>query len=317
MDLIEPINEEFWWEVVRECPTATFYHTPLWHQLAVQADSTRQDCTVGVVFENNTRAVFPLLRERRVLQKYVSSFAGCYGGIIADGPLPKPGLQSLYEEVFSRSGKKFKFISNPLLEDDPTPENLDGEVEHDFTQILELDRDLDTIISEYSRGHRSSLKKGRREGVTVRRAASLDDYERYYEAYRASLERWGEDPSSGYPWTLFEEAHSLSQSHPNTITLWLAWVKDAVASGALIFSWNQHVSYWHGAAHEEYFDFRPNNVLHTDIIDASLENGYQYYDFNPSGGHDGVAQFKSRFGAKKWPVKRRVYSRSLLETMLG
>jgi len=317
MEILESVDDAFWWEIVQDCPNATFYHTPLWHRLAVHADSTRQDCTLGAVFENGTRAVFPLLRERRMLQKYVSTFAGCYGGIVADGPLPDAEVQSLYEEVFSKNGKKFKFISNPIADDEPTPNLSDGDVEHDFTHILELDRDLDTIISEYSRGHRSSLKKGRREGVSVQPATTLEEYRRYYEAYQASLERWGEDPSSGYPWTLFEEAHSLSQSHPDTITLWLAWVDDAVASGALTFSWNQHVSYWHGAAHEEYFDYRPNNVLHTDIIEAALDEGYQYYDFNPSGGHDGVAQFKSRFGAKKWPVKRRTYTRSLLETVFG
>jgi hypothetical protein len=317
MDIIEHPDTDFWWAVVQNCSYATFYHTPLWHQLAEQTDSARRDHTLGITFDNGTHAVFPLLQERRVLQKHVSTFAGCYGGLVADGPIPEDEVQTLYEHIFSLSAKKFKFISNPLTQNVPAPQIPNEEIEDDFTHILELDSDLDSIISNYSRGHRSSLKKGRREGVKVRPADSLDEYRKYYDAYEASLERWGKAPSDGYSWTFFEHAFELAQSHPDSITLWLAWVEENVASGALTFRWNQHVSYWHGAAHEEYFDYRPNNVLHTDIIEAALEDGYRYYDFNPSGGHDGVAQFKSRFGADKWPVKRRTYSRSLLETVFG
>jgi hypothetical protein len=317
MDILDSPEPEFWWDIARNCPYATFYHTPLWHRLAVETDSSRQDRSVGAVFDNGTRAVLPLLEQRKVLKKYVSTFAGCYGGLIADGSIPNADAQALYEYVFTLGGKKFKFISNPLADAPPTPNVSDADVEDDFTHILELDRDLDAIVSEYSRGHRSSLNKGRRKGVTVRRGETLEDYQQYYEAYEASLERWGKDPSDGYPWDLFEHAHALSQDYPDAITLWLTCVGDAVASGALTFQWNRHVSYWHGAAHEEYFDYRPNNVLHTDIIGAALLEGYRYYDFNPSGGYDGVAQFKSRFGAKKRPVRRRTYTRSLLEAVLG
>ena len=317
MELIESPDADFWWGVVQNCPYATFYHTPLWHQLADQTDSGRQDCTVDAIFQNGSRAIFPLLQERPILQKYISTFAGCYGGLVADGPIPDEEAPALYEHVFSLTGKTFKFISTPIAEGIPTPTLSPEEKEEDFTHILSLDEDLDTIIANYSRGHRSSLKKGRREGVRVRRADSLDEYRKYFEAYQASMERWGKDPSTGYSWAFFEHAHDLSQDHPDAITLWLAWVDDAVASGALTLKWNQHVSYWHGAAHEEYFDYRPNNVLHTDIIADALEQGYQYYDFNPSGGHDGVAQFKSRFGAEKWPVERCTYTRSLQEAVFG
>lgn len=317
MDITETPDSDFHWQVVRDCPYSTFYHTPLWHDLAAGEDSARTARAFGITFENGTRAVLPLLEERRVLKKYVSTFAGCYGGLVADGPIPDEGAQALYEHVFSLGGKKYKFISNPLTDEPPTPDIDNEDVEHDFTHMLELDRDLDAIVSEYSRGHRSSLKKGRREGVVARPSANVEDYRRYFEAYLASMDRWGKDPSTGYPWSFFERAYNLSQEYPESITLWLATVDEEVASGALIFKWNQHVSYWHGAAHEEYFDYRPNNVLHTEIIASALDEGYQYYDFNPSGGHDGVAQFKSRFGAKKQPVKRRTYSRSLLEAVFG
>jgi CelD/BcsL family acetyltransferase involved in cellulose biosynthesis len=317
MNILEDPSADFAWAVVDDCPYATFYHTPLWHRLAVESGAAHKDRAFGVEFDNGTRALLPLLQKRRMLQEYVSTFAGCYGGLVADGPIPDEAAATFFEHVLSLRGKQFLFTSNPLASPVASPSLRSDDVEADFTHILELDGDLDAIVDGYSRGHRSSLKKGRREGVVTRTTHSVDGYRKYFEAYEASMDRWGKDPSTGYSWDFFANACALSQEYPETITLWLATVDDDVASGALIFRWNQHVSYWHGAAHEEYFDYRPNNVLHTDIISAALDDGYRYYDFNPSGGHDGVAQFKSRFGAQKQSLERRTYTRSLLEAVLG
>ena len=47
-------------------------------------------------------------------------------------------------------------------------------------------------------------------------------------------------------------------------------------------------------------------ILHQAMRDA-CEKGYRWFDFNPSGGHQGVARFKSYFGAQplSCPVIRR------------
>lgn len=317
MEILSEPDVDFLWDVVRDCSYATFYHTPVWHQIAEGVAPAHQSRPVGARLDNGTRVVLPLLKIRPMLSRYVSTFAGCYGGLVADGPIPEGDATTLFRHVFSQSAKTFKFISNPIKEETRLPDLSSGEVEEDFTQILTLDGSLDDIVSGYSRGHRSSLKKARREGVTVRPATSKGEYRSYFGAYEASLDRWGKDPSEGYSWELFEAAYELSKEHPDLITLWLALVDEEVASGALIFSWNQHVSYWHGAAHEEYFDYRPNNLLHTEIIREALEDGYRYYDFNPSGGYEGVVSFKSRFGAEKWPLTRHTYARNILETVLG
>ena len=318
MDILDDPGTDFRWDVARACPHATFYHTPLWHRVAANASVFHRDRAFGAVLDNGTRVVVPLLeRRQKVLGTFVSTFAGCYGGLIADGPVPPDDAEAVIRHVLDRKGKTFTFVTNPLADDAAMPDLDHADIEDDFTHVLTLDRDLDTIVSDYSRGHRSSLKKGRREGVTVRRATTIEEYRLYFEAYQASLERWGQSPSDGYDWSLFEALHALAQEYPDIVTLWLARVDANVASGALLFSWNDHVSYWHGAAHEEYFDHRPNNVLHTDIIDAAIAEGYRYYDFNPSGGYSGVERFKSRFGAETWPIRRVTYTRSMREAVFG
>lgn len=68
------------------------------------------------------------------------------------------------------------------------------------------------------------------------------------------------------------------------------------AAGALGFYAKSHVVYWRGAAYSDYFELRPVNLLMYEAIKHACENGYSWFDFNPSGGHEGVKAFKKSFG---------------------
>jgi lipid II:glycine glycyltransferase (peptidoglycan interpeptide bridge formation enzyme) len=74
-----------------------------------------------------------------------------------------------------------------------------------------------------------------------------------------------------------------------------------------VFYWGGHAVYWHGAAHEDALQLRPTHVLHAAIIKDACARGYRYYDFNPSGGLEGVARFKAGFGTELVPFRRYAY----------
>jgi hypothetical protein len=44
------------------------------------------------------------------------------------------------------------------------------------------------------------------------------------------------------------------------------------------------------------------NLLLHDVIRDACERGFRWFDFNPSGGHEGVAAFKRSFGAECRPA---------------
>jgi CelD/BcsL family acetyltransferase involved in cellulose biosynthesis len=305
MHLIQTIDENFWWEVARKCKYATFFHTPAWHQIATQTYSNYKDVSIGVELKSEVRVVLPLLEIshiRGLFQGLVSTFAGCYGGLIADGPVTSTEAEQIYRAVRSERVGYIHITGNPIAEAINPRKGLTRR--DDFTQILSLMTDFDTIFTNFSKGHKSSYKKGRRMGVTVRLATTLDDYRAYFGAYEDSLRRWGEKASSCYSWSFFKNGFKLAQTYPENIKLWLAELNGNLIAGAWVFYWNHHIDWWHGAAYEAYFDHYPNNVLQTEIIRDALEKGYKYYDFNPSGGHWNVARFKRRFGAEEWPIAR-------------
>ncbi len=305
MQVFEGVDESTWWEVARSCEYATFFHTPLWHRLAERALAGHRDISFSARAASGVRAVVPLLKTTGPLGPWfggaVSTFAGCYGGPIADGPLTESERTTLLEAA-GRAAGHVVISGNPLNDEPSRPEGFDRT--EDSSQLLRLDAPFEALLSRFSKGHRSGTTKGRRAGVIVRRAESLDDYRSYHEIYQAALDRWGDRATSRYPWKLFETAHRLAADHRDRIVLWLGELDERVVAGALVFYWNRHAVYWHGAADDEGRSASATNVVIADAIADAADRGFDWFDFNPSGGHEGVEAFKRRFGCQRMSFAR-------------
>lgn len=305
MKMQQPVDETFWWDVARQCEYATFFHTPLWHKLALSAHPEYKNVTVGGILNSGTKVVLPLLEmpDNYLFYTRITTFAACYGGFIATGNINHEDALQLLTSATTRRTSLFRAISNPIANHE-LPSDFFSSCRRDFTHILRLEADFETLFSRFTKGHRSGTRKGQRLGVHVRLAQSLQDYQQYFATYLDSQIRWGDRTTSQYPWQLFAHGFALSQEYPEQIKLWLAEFENIVIAGAWAFYWNQHVVWWHGAALADYFYCNASNVLQAAIIKDALEKGYRYYDFNPSGGHEGVAQSKKHYGAEEWPVYR-------------
>ena len=313
MKMIKNIDPQFWLDVAQNCDYATFFHTPYWHNLAVTNNPHYRDDTVGIILDNGTRVVLPLLVIDKIGQglfkNTISTFEGCYGGLIADKPITYQDEQAIYQAVCRGRTGQIHVTSNPIAPHHPT----DIEA-NDFTHLLELNQPAEAIFRNFSKGHRSAIKKGKREGVTTRIAHGLEDYRAYYAVYENTLSRWGDKANTWYPWEFFLKLYDMAEEHPQNVQLRVAEVEGVVVSGAILFYWNQHVDYWHGATHADYFSYKPSHVLQMDIITHACELGCRYYDFNPSGGQEGVAKFKNSFATTKLPIWRWSQTNRLLQT---
>jgi hypothetical protein len=304
------IDEADWWEVASRCHYATFFHSPLWSRLVLATYPEYRDASIWAMLRDGTRAVFPVIETGRsgggLFRNLCSTFAGCYGGPIADVPLSCDDERGLYRALLSWDTIRVTVTGNPF---GPTAETMSGyEKREDSTHIISLSEGFDAVQAGFSRGHRTSALQGRRRGVTTRVATSIEDYRFYFDAYTDSLRRWGDNTTSIYPWLLFENGFRLSQAYPGNMKLWVAELDGQIISGVWMFYWNHHAVAWHAASHAEYFEYRPANVLFWDIMEDACQRGYDYFDFNPSGGHEGVAEFKRRFGTETVCVPRQCHT---------
>lgn len=310
MQILKNLDEEFWWDVANSCEYATFFHTPIWHQLATRSSSDLMDASIGFVLDSGVRVVLPNLIQNKFgpFVSLLSTFEKCYGGIIADGPVTSSELDKIYCSVADNFRTiRFDYLESPFA---PKIKHVrDFKEESNFTHIITLGSDFEAIFSKFKKGHQTAYRKGIRLGVEVGIAKTIEEFQDYFKVYENSVRRWEERYGFvyAYSWSLFENCYILAQQYPDSIKLWLAKLDNTVISGALVFCWGKHAIGWHGVTHEDYFKHQPFTVLNTEIIRTCIENDYKVFDFNPSGGFEGVIKFKEGFGTDKTNISRWIY----------
>jgi hypothetical protein len=304
--ILKRIPDDFWWEVARKCSYATFYHTPIWKELAERTyPGFYRDETFGAILPSGVRVVFPMISTRRrgPLRWLLSTFEGCYGGFIADGPVSPSEAAAIFDHACSLTTYTFHMLDNPIAP--PLPDTVTAKLSaivHETSYMLVLDDDFAAIFSRFSHGRRSAYRSGIKKGVRIRLATSIDDYRAYYISYRDAVNRWGESENYGYQWPLFEQIYQLSQTYPEWIKLWLMIVDEQIVGGRLFYYWNQQVSFWTGTAHRDFLHHNVIPVADTEILRDAISHGYRYFDLNTSGLNQGMVEYKQHFGAVGTPV---------------
>ena len=299
----------FWEELAAAHPAATFFHSPQWHTMVTRSYPEYGIGTQGFVFDGGSKAVLPMIQTKkgglvRGKARLKSSVFCGYGGILAGSGVTAAQQEEIYSYLAGRRAT-IALNTNPFLEA-AVKLPRDFICRQDFTQALALTPDETALQRKLNRGAKSNLNQAKKQGITVRQANSRSDVQSYYSLYQDTLKRWGGGALFTYPEFLF---YDLFSHAGDTVKIWLAEKDSAIVAGAIIFYWNRIVSYWHGASQQDFFSCYPNNMLHMEIIRHAAKAGYQWYDFGPSGGQEGVTRFKRSFGAVELPFvdARRKY----------
>lgn len=286
-----------WEKLIRTSPEATFFHTPLWHKIVAQTYKEYSIATREFSFNDGLQAIFPCIQTKtkgflKGEERLKSSVFGAYGGIVSNSDLTQSHQNQIYGYLLGLKAR-ISIVTNPFS----TYTLPDAFICKDsFTQIFPLQDEDNSPFQRLSRGAKSNLNQAKKKSVTVRTARTEQEIASYYAIYQNTLRRWGDNTFITYPKELFDE---IVRKAGNSAKIWIAEKEEKIIAGAVIFYWNNIVSYWHGASLQDYFSCYPNNLLHMEIIKDASAKKYQYYDFGPSGGQEGVVRFKRSFGTEK------------------
>lgn len=294
---VGPATSTEWDLTWQHCAYATFFHSRDWAELWETYTNGRiQPRPFLAHFSDGRKALIPLSADQTgkwARPTFLSSPAGTYGGWIARDDLSLDHVRLLAAHLTQTTGN-LVWRLNPY---DPLTARLSIEsLSPDVTHVLRLTEGFEPIHARWTKGHRSAARKASREGVSVLVATKPAEWQSYYKVYEATLRRWGSKASSKYGWELFEAM--LKRQLPS-VRLWLACFQGQVISGALCLYAKTHVAYWHGASLEDHFHLRPVHLLMQAAIRNACDEGFRWFDFNPSGGHAGVAAFKRSFAAEE------------------
>jgi hypothetical protein len=291
-------NDE-WDQIWINCYYATYFHSREWAEIWEKyTKSMMSPYPIIISFSDAKKALIPFSIEKKlhgICKTYVSSPAGTFGGWISSDNLDLNHAELLKNFIF-RNFNSLIWRINPY--DELANKLRLKPAITDETQRLDLRNSFDEIIKIW-RGKKhpiqTKVRKAEKEGVSIKKADTMKCWKEYYSIYLNSVKRWGDEGSSFYSWSLFEEMYNLNSDY---IKLWLAFYNSRIICGALCLYAGKNAVYWHGAALNDYFYLRPVNLLMYEIVKDACLKKYDWFDFNPSGGHEGVKAFKKSFGTQ-------------------
>lgn len=283
--------ERFW----RNSPNATFFHSPEWYALwDIYTHGLMKPYPILICFSDQKKLIIPFARKitRFRRKQFYSSPAGTFGGWLSSDQMELEHAFLIIKALQKRL-KNIVVRANPY--DQKMVEAFAGSGIEDETDTLNLENGFDSLLDVWKKGKKSiirKVKKAHKLGVTVREANNSNDWKAYFHCYKDSLTRWGTNATSSYRWEFFD---IIRKRKSQNVRLWLAEYEGRIISGALCFYSTQHAVYWHGATLSEYFNLRATNLLMFEAIKDASNRNLSWFDFNPSGGHEGVRRFKQSF----------------------
>jgi hypothetical protein len=224
----------------------------------------------------------------------MSAAGGTFGGWVSADPVDEAHARALRDLLLSMPNLVWRLSPYDSAAMSVAPAGADPQ----RTMAVDLRGGLAPVHDAWGGGTGTMLRavrKARRSLLSTRTAECAADWDAYADLYALSLERWGSRVSSRYERSLFTHLAAADSRH---VKLWLACLEGRPVAGAIVVYAAQHAAYWHGAADAAYFDRRPVNLLMHDIVVNAAMRGLSWFDFNPSGGHEGVERFKRHCGAE-------------------
>lgn len=299
---------EEWDRCFERCPHATYFHGREWAELWRRASGGRiEPAARQLTFSDGTRVIVPFsrIRGRFATIRVVAGPEGTYGGWLYDPDAP-PGARHVAALADYLRRRSVTFRENPF---DPIFRRHGDRMpwtRQDFTQCLRLDRDF-AAVRHTLRSNQvyRKMRQAERAGLELRRDHAPQALRRYHEIYLACRQRWGESASTSYSRSLFE---SMPLESPG-LDFWTVR-KDGqtVAAGPFFKAGRHHVVSWLTLADPAVLGDRPYDFIYARLIEHYHRQGFAWFDFNPSGGHEGVVRFKDNFGPER--RRSRVFRRT-------
>jgi CelD/BcsL family acetyltransferase involved in cellulose biosynthesis len=291
------IDDPRWLELVSTSGNALPFHHPAWARALARCYGFRP-FTLGVPDSNDRlRAGIPLIevagrltRRRWIALPFTDRCPPVTTG--------QDGLETFVNALDNarRTGRVASVEVRSKL-----PGGRTTLVPHGVMHTLELEPDSAAVLQKSSKSQvQRNIRRAEREGVTIRRAESVEELADTYYALHVDTRRRQGAPAQPRRW--FELLWSELIERDLGFVL-LAYAGRVAVAGGVFLTWNGTVTYKYGASRRESWPLRPNHLLFWDAIRWSCESGFHTFDWGRSDlDNHGLRAFKSSWGAVETPL---------------
>jgi CelD/BcsL family acetyltransferase involved in cellulose biosynthesis len=326
---IDPQTDSRWIEFLSTHPDASIYHHPTWLK-TLELESGQP--VVGLAYLGNDgdiRGILPMLRTRGVpffrsthlISRRLSSLprTPVAGPLAVDRDATAALLDAAMRRVDAQPGTHLEIKTETSGLGDLVPALT--ELPWRQTYVLDLPDDPTQIRFGDSRNHgriKWSVNHASKAGVEVRPATKLGELRAWYDLYLATMRDHVVPPRS---LRFFEIAWERMQPL-GLLRLLLAEQVNGerrnLLAGSIILQYGQTVVYAFNGRRQESLALRPNDVIQWHAIHHATADGFRRYDFGEvPASNDGLAKFKSKWGATETTLFRYYYPSPPLAAVTG
>jgi predicted N-acyltransferase len=232
----------------------------------------------------------------RILGSPLKSWGTNFMGPVVNADFDAEAFLLALDELAVREGIATLEIENPVL--DPALMASHGyEVKIDKTYIIELTADdEDKVWRRIDKKDRSTVRKARRLGLTVRECDNASMTDEYYDQFLEVMTRKGLFP----PYDRDRPRLLFKHLYPKDMLLALQILSpegQPIATGLFPHD-DRTIYYWGGASRATGRQYSPNDLMHCSVMEWALKRGLTAYNMC------GPGKFKEKFGGELVTIRR-------------
>ena len=293
------VSVDSWKKYWHNCRWATFFESAEWSEVWRSSFGTGFSATpIELTFSDGFICLLPATSGKRakgLVTNLEMSPSGIYGGPLST-EVPTAHHLRLIITYLNTNYTDFYFQINPfllreiLLSDDDLAQ-FPGYAK-DFTQAVDLSDSVDNITRKLRKKRVIQYAKSASEnGIRLEKGSKISAF---YDVYQQAQQRWT-NVSVAYPIRVFENLLKHQRCD-----YWAAFDdRENFLGGGIYLNGNQVVNMWMTVFTSESMKLRVYELFYSELIFHYKKAGLSWFDFNPSGGNDGVSRFKSKFAADR------------------
>jgi len=323
LEAVVPAPRPEWRRAFDADPHSQASHSPEWVD-GVCAAGGFEDVTRLYETHDGRQLVVPMVRRSYlggVLSRQGSLPLGWgIGGVISSDPIQPGDLTAIHADLRDQRGVLRTFIG-PTARSGATwaAADLPGvKSVRRLCHVLDLDGGFETVWSKrFTSTARTAVRKAYKSGVVVEVDTTGSRLPEYFTLLESSTKRWAQQQHeplllsrlrtrSAASLTRYQ---ALAAAVPTRFRLYLAMLDGQAVAGIIVYRGNG-TRYTGGAMIKELAGpVRANYLLHRTAIEDACNAGSTHFDFGESGASQGLAVYKTRFGARPEPYRNYVIER--------